>query len=234
MNRSLIIGCGSYLPKTVITNDDLAKTVETSHDWIVQRTGIHKRHFAAEGELTSDLGVEAARNALKSAEMTPQDIDLLLVATGTPDETFPSTATIIQRKLGMRQGVAFDISAVCAGYLTALNVADAFLKTGQARTVLVIGAETFSRILDMSDRRTCVLFGDGAGAVVLRAEPLRLGDKAQSGIIGVSLQSDGTHHDILYVDGGAFSSLDSEGESSSTSAPGPSPKLIHCQWRHEG
>lgn len=205
MKRSIIIGCGGYLPKNVITNDDLSKMVETSDDWIFQRTGIKKRHFADKGEVTSDLGVEAARNALKTAELTPESIDLLVLATATPDETFPSTATIIQRKLGMKRGLAFDVSAVCAGYLTALNVADTFLKTGQATTALVIGSETFSRILDMGDRRTCVLFGDGAGAVILRSERFQPENASQSGILGISLQSDGNFHDILYVDGGPSS-----------------------------
>lgn len=197
MSRSLIIGCGHYLPEKVMTNHDLSAFIDTSHDWIVDRTGIHQRHFAAEGELTSDLATAAAWEALKSAGLTPQDIDLIIVATVTPDQTFPSTATIVQAKLGCR-GLAFDVSAACSGYLVALSTADHYLRLGSMKTALVIGAETFSRIIDPQDRKTYVLFGDGAGATVLRAE----NKPGNRGILRTCLHSDGAYRDILYTDGG--------------------------------
>lgn len=205
MNHSVISGVGGYLPRKIVTNDDLAKIVDTSHEWIVQRTGIHKRHFAEGGEMTSDLAVEAAKRALLGAGVSPSQVDVVIVATVTPDMTFPSTATIVQKKLGMITGYAFDVAAACTGYLTALNLGDNFIKTGQAKRVLIIGAETFSRILDMQDRRTCVLFGDGAGAILLTSES-GPSHKDQRGVIGVSLNSDGAFQDILYVDGGPSSS----------------------------
>ncbi|WP_323795700.1 beta-ketoacyl-ACP synthase III [Nisaea sp.] len=205
LKKSLLVGCGSYLPQRIMTNDELSKTVDTSDEWITKRTGIKQRHIAAEGETTSDLAVNAARGALERAGMTVADIDLIIVATTTPDDTFPSTATKVQAKLGMEHGAAFDIQAVCAGFIYALATADNFIKTGQARAVLVIGAETFSRILDWEDRTTCVLFGDGAGAIVLRAAE---GDEAESdfGVMSTHLHSDGRHRDVLYVDGGPSSS----------------------------
>jgi 3-oxoacyl-[acyl-carrier-protein] synthase-3 len=199
--RSVVIGTGSYLPDRVLTNADLAATVDTTDDWIVERTGIRQRHIAAEGELTSDLGVAAARRALAAAGLTPDGIDLIVVATATPDQTFPACATVIQHKLGMTHGVAFDVAAVCSGFLYALSVADAMLVTGAANTALVIGAETFSRLLDWSDRGTCVLFGDGFGAVVLRAED-GAGTSADRGILASKLHSDGRYNDLLFVDGG--------------------------------
>src|SRR6202049_2124027 len=171
MLRSQIAGCGAYLPKRVVTNDELARRLDTSDEWIRQRTGIGERRIAAEGELTSDLAVIAARRALERAGMSGSDLDLIVLAPATPDRTFPATATKVQAQLGMKRGAAFDIQAVCSGFIFALAVADNALRLGQARTALVIGAETFSRILDWEDRGTCVLFGDGAGAVVLNAVP---------------------------------------------------------------
>src|SRR5262249_48263644 len=169
--RSQVAGCGAYLPERIITNHELAGRLDTSDEWIRQRTGIGERRVAAPGELTSDLAVRAAERALSAAEMSGSDLDLLIVATATPDNTFPATATKVQARLKMRHGAAFDVQAVCAGFIFALSVADNALRLGQARTALVIGAETFSRILDWEDRGTCVLFGDGAGALVLRAVP---------------------------------------------------------------
>jgi 3-oxoacyl-[acyl-carrier-protein] synthase III len=205
LKKSLLIGCGSYLPQRIVTNDELSKTVDTSDEWITKRTGIKQRHIAADGETTSDLAAHAGRDALTRAGMTVDDIDLIIVATTTPDDTFPSTATKVQAKLGMEHGAAFDIQAVCAGFIYALATADNFIKAGQARAVLVIGAETFSRILDWEDRTTCVLFGDGAGAIVLRAAE---GDETESnfGVMSTHLHSDGRHRDVLYVDGGPSSS----------------------------
>ncbi|MEO9899751.1 beta-ketoacyl-ACP synthase III [Nisaea sp.] len=205
LKKSLLVGCGSYLPQRIVTNDELSKTVDTSDEWITKRTGIKQRHIAAEGEVTSDLAVNAARDALERAGMTIADIDLIIVATTTPDDTFPSTATKVQAKLGMDHGAAFDIQAVCAGFIYALATADNFIKAGQAQSVLVIGAETFSRILDWEDRTTCVLFGDGAGAIVLRSAE---GGEVESdfGVMSTHLHSDGRHRDVLYVDGGPSSS----------------------------
>ena len=201
MIRARIIGTGSYLPAQVLSNAELAARVDTSDEWIVERTGIRQRHVAAAGEFTSDLGTAAAQRALASAGLTVADIDLIIVATATPDQTFPACATVVQHKLGMTHGVAFDIAAVCSGFLYALTVANAMLTSGAHRTALVIGAETFSHLLDWDDRTTCVLFGDGAGAVVLRAET-GTGTAADRGILATRLHSDGRFNDLLYVDGG--------------------------------
>ncbi len=203
--RSRILGCGSYLPARVLTNDELAGQIETSDDWIVTRTGIKRRHIAADGELTSDLGAEAARRALAHAGITAESVDLIIVATSTPDDTFPATATQVQAKLGSTTGAAFDVQAVCSGFVFALAVADNFIRAGQAETALVIGAETYSRILDWEDRGTCVLFGDGAGAVVVTRTTEVAGPAANGqppAILSTHLHSDGRHRDILYVDGG--------------------------------
>jgi 3-oxoacyl-[acyl-carrier-protein] synthase III len=198
--RSIVAGCGSYLPERVVTNDELAQRLDTSDAWIVQRTGIRQRHVAAPGELCSDLARRAAQGALASAGMTARDIDLLIVATTTPDNTFPATAAKVQGQLGMVQGCAFDVQAVCSGFIYGLAIADNFLKAGQARSALVIGAETFSRILDWSDRGTCVLFGDGAGAVVLQASAKA--EPQDRGILSTHLHSDGRDYEMLMVDGG--------------------------------
>ncbi|MFQ6017404.1 MAG: beta-ketoacyl-ACP synthase III [Kiloniellaceae bacterium] len=199
--RSQVTGCGSYLPARVLTNHQLAETVDTSDEWIQQRTGIRERRVAAEDERTSDLGIKAAEAALGKAGLEPDDLDLVVCATSTPDETFPATATRIQARLGMTRGAAFDVQAVCTGFVYALAVADNFIRLGQARTALVVGAETFSRILDWADRSTCVLFGDGAGAVVLeRGESA--GRAEDRGLLSTHIYSDGRHHDALYVDGG--------------------------------
>ncbi len=197
---SVVRGVGGHLPSKVLTNDDLAKMVDTTDEWIAARTGIRKRHIAADGETTSDLGVAAARKALYAAGLSPDDIDMIVVATATPDYTFPSTATVIQQKLGMTRGACFDLQAVCSGFVFAIATADNFLVRGQFERALVIGAETFSRILDWSDRSTCVLFGDGAGAVVLeRQSKAQAGDR---GVKGIHLRTDGRYKDLLYVDGG--------------------------------
>ena len=205
MLRSRIIGCGAYLPEKVLTNDDLAKTVDTSNDWIVGRTGITQRHIAADGQLTSDLALAAAERAVSAAGISVDELDLLILATSTPDNTFPATAAKVQARLGMHQGAAFDVQAVCAGFICALSVADKFLLSGQVKKALIIGAETYSRILDWNDRTTCVLFGDGAGAAVLSAEN-SVENGAGHGILAVKLHSDGRHYDALYVDGGVSSS----------------------------
>ena len=199
--RSKVVGCGSHLPARVVTNDKLAEQVDTSNGWIQQRTGIAMRHVAAEGEFTSHLGLGAARGALDQAGIAPADLDLIVCATSTPDETFPSTATRIQAGLGMERGVAFDVQAVCSGFVFALSVADNFIRSGQAGNALVVGAETFSRILDWEDRSTCVLFGDGAGAVALTAVEGN-GNAEDRGVLSTHIYSDGRHHDALYVDGG--------------------------------
>ncbi|MAU41706.1 MAG: 3-oxoacyl-ACP synthase [Kordiimonas sp.] len=202
--RSVFKGCGAYLPEKVLTNAELATCVETSDEWITARTGIKKRHIAAEDQTTSDLAIAAANDALKAAGMTAEDIDLVIVATATPDQTFPSTASRVQAGLGMTSGVAFDIQAVCSGFIFALTTADNYLKTGQYQNALVIGAETFSRILDWEDRTTCVLFGDGAGAVVISAET-GSGTSTDRGILATQIHSDGRYNDLLYVDGGPSS-----------------------------
>jgi 3-oxoacyl-[acyl-carrier-protein] synthase-3 len=201
MIRTRFIGCGSYLPARILTNDELSRRVDTTNAWIVERTGIRQRHVAAEGETTADLAEHAARRALASAGRSAEQLDLLVLATSTPDNTFPATATRVQARLGMTGGVAFDVQAVCAGFLCALAVADSFIRAGQARTALLIGAETYSRILDWQDRSTCVLFGDGAGAVVLEAAE-GAGTSADRGVLAVRMHSDGRHYDALYVDGG--------------------------------
>jgi 3-oxoacyl-[acyl-carrier-protein] synthase III len=198
MIMSCVTGVGSALPKRIMTNEDISKIVDTSHDWIVERTGIHARHIAGEGETTRSLAVEAAQKAMTVAGVTAADIDLIVLATSTPDNTFPATATLVQNDLGIRQGAAFDIQAVCSGFVYALVTADALIKTGSARHALVIGSETFSRILDWSDRTTCVLFGDGAGAFVLSAKE---GD-GSTGVLASKLRADGRFNDKLYVDGG--------------------------------
>ncbi|WP_296570936.1 beta-ketoacyl-ACP synthase III [Phreatobacter sp.] len=199
--RSVVRGVGSYLPARVMTNAELSTLVDTSDEWIVQRSGIRERHIAADGETTSDLGLAAASAALAAAGLDAQDIDLIILATSTPDRTFPASATTIQDRLGIRHGVAFDLQAVCSGFVFALSTADKFLRSGSHRRALVIGAETFSRILDWTDRTTCVLFGDGAGAVVLEAQEQPDG-LAGRGVLTTHLRSDGRHTTKLYVDGG--------------------------------
>jgi 3-oxoacyl-[acyl-carrier-protein] synthase-3 len=198
--RSVLLGVGAYLPQRILTNAELSRQVDTSDEWIVERTGIRERRIAAEGEKTSDLSIAAARAALSDANCEAKDVDLIIVATATPDLTFPATAARVQAELGVHHGAAFDLQAVCSGFVFALAMADNFLARGQAKTALVIGAETFSRIVDWSDRGTCVLFGDGAGAVVLQAQ-----DEAaagERGVISTFLRTDGRMHDLLYVDGG--------------------------------
>jgi len=204
MRRSRIAGVGSYLPARIVTNAELAERMDTSDEWIRQRTGIGQRHIAAEGETTSMLGLKAAEAALAHAGLTAQDIDLIVLATATPDYTFPSTATQVQAALGITLGAAFDVAAVCSGFVYALTVADKFITSGANQRALVIGAETFSRILDWEDRATAVLFGDGAGAVVLEAIDGK-GDAADTGILTTHLRSDGRHRAKLYVDGGPSS-----------------------------
>ena len=202
--RSRILGCGAYLPSRVVTNAELARRLDTTDEWIVQRTGIRERRVAAEGELTSHLATHAAEAALRDAGLAAADIDLIVLATSTPDQTFPATAARVQAAIGMTRGAAFDLQAVCSGFVYALAVADNFLRLGQARTALVIGAETFSRILDWDDRATCVLFGDGAGAVAMRATDGE-GTLRDRGVLSTHLYSDGRYHDLLYVDGGPSS-----------------------------
>jgi len=199
--RSVVLGYGAYLPERILTNAELASMVDTSDEWIVQRTGIRERHIAAEGEFTSHLGLKAAQAAIAKAGIDTQSIDLIVLATSTPDNTFPATAVAIQEALGINHGAAFDIQAVCSGFIFGLATADNFLKSGAFKRALVIGAETFSRILDWHDRGTCVLFGDGAGAVVLDAQP-QAGTSADRGILTTHLRSDGRHKDKLFVDGG--------------------------------
>jgi 3-oxoacyl-[acyl-carrier-protein] synthase III len=201
MVRSQVIGCGAYLPRRVVTNAELAGRLTTSDEWIAQRTGIRQRHIVAEGETTGDMATAAAEAALRSAGIEPEEVDLLLLATSTPDHTFPATSTQVQARLGMQRGAAFDIQAVCSGFVFALATADNFIKAGQARTALVVGAESFSRILDWNDRGTCVLFGDGAGAVVLRASE-GSGNAADRGVLTTHIYSDGRYYKLLYVDGG--------------------------------
>jgi len=207
--RSQIMGCGSYLPERIVTNAELATRLETSDEWIVQRTGIRQRHIAAEGEFTSHLAIKAAERALAAAKCKPGDIDLVVLATATPDNTFPATASKVQASLGITNGAAFDIHAVCTGFIYALSVADNALRCGQAKRALVIGAETFSRILDWQDRSTCVLFGDGAGALVLESKPANGAEAAgrgsnmkERGILSTHLHTDGKGYELLYVDGG--------------------------------
>jgi 3-oxoacyl-[acyl-carrier-protein] synthase-3 len=202
MMRSVIIGCGGALPRETVTNQQLiARGVDTSDEWIVQRTGIRTRHLASAEETTSVLAVQAARTALQNAEVKAEDIDLVIVATLTPDNTFPATAMRVQEKLGIKAGFAFDVSAACSGFVYALTLADNFIRLGQIKTALIIGAETLSHILDWSDRSTCVLFGDGAGAVVVQAREGN-GDNADQGILATRLHADGSYYDTLYADGG--------------------------------
>ena len=197
MIKSVVKGIGSYLPERNLSNAELSETVETSDEWIRERTGIGQRHIASDEECTSDLGLAAAQAALADAGMSADDIDLIVVASTTPDYTFPSTATIIQHKLGIKHGAAFDLQAVCSGFIYGVNVVDSLLRTGTAKNALLIGAETFSRILDWEDRTTCVLFGDGAGAMVLSAE-----EGGDSGVLNTFIRSNGEHRELLYVDGG--------------------------------
>lgn len=204
--RSVILGCGAYLPEKIVTNADLSKFLDTSDEWITERTGIQQRHIAAEGETTSDIGLAAAREALERTGVDASDIDLIILATSTPDQTFPASAVAVQAQLGITQGCAFDLQAVCSGFVYALATADNFLKSGQYKRALVIGAETFSRILDWEDRSTCVLFGDGAGAVVVEARPVN-GSTDARGILASQLRSDGRYRDKLYVDGGPSSTM---------------------------
>jgi 3-oxoacyl-[acyl-carrier-protein] synthase III len=204
VRRSVVLGCGSYLPNQVLTNADLARKVDTSDEWIVQRTGIHERRIAAPGEFTSHMAVHAAHAALAHAHLDAQAIDLIVLATSTPDNTFPASAVEVQSALGITHGAAFDLQAVCSGFVYALSTADALLKTGAFNRALVIGAETFSRILDWTDRTTCVLFGDGAGAVVLEAQD-QPGTRDDRGVLTVRLRSDGRYKSKLYVDGGPSS-----------------------------
>ena len=200
-HRSVILGCGSYLPERVLTNRELAGMVDTSDEWIVERTGIRERHIAADGERTSDLAIAAAKNAIEDAGIDAGEIDLIVLATSTPDYTFPATAVTVQAELGITQGAAFDVQAVCTGFVYALSTADAFLRSGQHKKALVIGAETFSRILDWDDRATCVIFGDGAGALVLEGRKLN-GALGERGVITTRMRADGRYQDKLYVDGG--------------------------------
>jgi 3-oxoacyl-[acyl-carrier-protein] synthase-3 len=200
----VILGCGSYLPQRVVTNDELSRMVDTTDEWIAQRTGIRERHLAADGEMTSDLALAAARGALAAANADASSIDLIVLATSTPDNTFPATAVAVQAGLGVTRGAAFDLQAVCSGFVYALTVADGLLRSGAHKRALVIGAETFSRILDWNDRGTCVLFGDGAGAVVMEAQE-QPGGREDRGILTAHLRSDGRHKSKLYVDGGPSS-----------------------------
>ena len=210
--RSEIVGCGSYLPERVVTNAELSAKIDTTDEWIVSRTGIRQRHLAADGELTSDLALKAAERALENAAIPAAEVDMLILATTTPDNTFPATATKVQNRLDMVNGAAFDVQAVCSGFVYGLAIADNFIKTRQCKTIVLIGAETFSRILDWEDRSTCVLFGDGAGAVVLRAgeggPDANIGETGHNrgrGVLSTHLHSDGSTNDLLYVDGGPSS-----------------------------
>ena len=212
MKRSEVIGCGSYLPERVVTNAELSAKLDTTDEWITTRTGIRQRHLAADGELTSDLALKAAERALENANIPASEVDMVVLATTTPDNTFPATATKVQDKLGIVNGAAFDVQAVCSGFIYGMAIADNFIKTSQCKAVVLIGAETFSRILDWEDRSTCVLFGDGAGAVVLRAseaEPeVNVGESVHNrgaGILSTHLHSDGSTNELLYVDGGPSS-----------------------------
>lgn len=203
MRRSRMLSCGSYLPERIMTNDDIAKFVETSNEWIEQRTGIKSRHIAAKGQTTSDMATRAARAALEKAGLQGSDIDAVILATATPDQTFPATAVTVQDNIGMGdRGFAFDMQAVCSGFIYALATADNFIKAGQARRVLVIGAERFSSLIDWTDRATCVLFGDGAGAVILEADDTATGTGADRGILSTHLHSEGAQRGMLYTDGG--------------------------------
>ena len=204
MLRSVVLGCGSYLPERILANEELAATVDTSDEWIVQRTGIRQRHIAADGEVTSDLAIQAAKAALANAHVDAQSIDLIVLATSTPDNTFPAAAVSVQAGLGITRGAAFDLQAVCSGFVYGIAVTDALLRTGTYTRALVIGSETFSRILDWTDRTTCVLFGDGAGAIVMEAQQ-QPGSRDDRGVLTTHLRSDGRHKSKLYVDGGPSS-----------------------------
>jgi len=238
MKRSVVLGCGSYLPSRVLTNGELAQTVETSDEWIVQRTGIHERRIAATGELTSDLALHAARAALAHAKVDTQSIDLIVLATSTPDHTFPASAVSVQAGLGITQGAAFDLQAVCSGFVYALATVDGLLRTGTFKRALVVGAETFSRILDWKDRTTCVLFGDGAGAIVLDAQE-QSGTREDRGLLTSHLRSDGRYKDKLYVDGGPSSTqtvghLRMEGRDVFRYAVGAITDVIEAVFRDTG
>jgi 3-oxoacyl-[acyl-carrier-protein] synthase III len=238
MKRSIVLGCGSYLPGRVLTNEELAHTVDTSDDWIVQRTGIHERRIAATGELTSDLALHAARAALAHAKVDAQSIDLIVLATSTPDHTFPASAVSVQAGLGITQGAAFDLQAVCSGFVYALATVDSLLRTGMFKRALVVGSETFSRILDWNDRTTCVLFGDGAGAVVLDAQE-QPGTREDRGLLSSHLRSDGRYKDKLYVDGGPSSTqtvghLRMEGRDVFRYAVGAITDVIEAVFRDTG
>jgi 3-oxoacyl-[acyl-carrier-protein] synthase III len=238
MKRSVVLGCGSYLPSRVLTNAELALTVETSDEWIVQRTGIHERRIAATGELTSDLALHAARAALAHAKVDAQSIDLIVLATSTPDHTFPASAVTVQAGLGITQGAAFDLQAVCSGFVYALATVDGLLRTGAFQRALVVGSETFSRILDWKDRTTCVLFGDGAGAVVLDAQE-QPGTREDRGLLTSHLRSDGRYKDKLYVDGGPSSTqtvghLRMEGRDVFRYAVGAITDVIEAVFRDTG
>ncbi len=204
--RSVFLGSGAYLPEKIMTNAELARMVDTSDEWIVERSGIRERRIAAEGEMTSDLAISASRAAIEDAGIDAQDIDLIILATATPDQTFPATAATVQAELGITEGAAFDLQAVCSGFVYALTTADNFLRAGPHKRALVIGAETFSRILDWEDRTTCVLFGDGAGAVILEARE-QPGEMTDKGIFSTHLRSDGRYREKLYVDGGPSSTM---------------------------
>src|SRR4029450_10335800 len=238
MKRSVVLGCGSYLPGRVLTNEELAQTVDTSHEWIVPRTGIHERRIAATGELTSDLALHAARAALAHAKVDAQSIDLIVLATSTPDHTFPASAVSVQAGLGITQGAAFDLQAVCSGFVYALATVDGLLRTGAFKRALVVGSETFSRILDWNDRTTCVLFGDGAGAVVLDAQE-QPGTREDRGLLTSRLRSDGRHKDKLYVGGGPSSTqtvghLRMEGRDVFRYAVGAITDVIEAVFRDTG
>jgi 3-oxoacyl-[acyl-carrier-protein] synthase III len=238
MKRSVVLGCGSYLPTRVLTNSELAKTVETSDEWIVQRTGIHERRIAATGEVTSDMALHAARAALAHAKVDAQSIDLIVLATSTPDHTFPASAVSVQAGLGITHGAAFDLQAVCSGFVYALATVDGLLRTGTFKRALVVGSETFSRILDWKDRTTCVLFGDGAGAVVLDAQE-QPGTREDRGLLTSRLRSDGRHKDKLYVDGGPSSTqtvghLRMEGRDVFRYAVGAITDVIEAVFRDTG
>ena len=236
--RSVVLGCGSYLPSRVLTNDELAKTVDTSDEWIVQRTGIHERRIAADGETTSDMALHAAKSALAHARVDAQSIDLIVLATSTPDNTFPASAVTVQAGLGITHGAAFDLQAVCSGFVYGLATVDGLLRTGAFKRALVVGSETFSRILDWNDRTTCVLFGDGAGAVVLDAQELA-GTREDRGILTSHLRSDGRHKEKLYVDGGPSSTqtvghLRMEGRDVFRYAVGAITDVIEAVFRDTG
>jgi 3-oxoacyl-[acyl-carrier-protein] synthase-3 len=236
--RSVVLGCGSYLPSRVLTNGELAKTVNTSDEWIVQRTGIHERRIAADGETTSDMALHAAKSALAHAKIDAQSVDLIVLATSTPDNTFPASAVTVQAGLGITHGAAFDLQAVCSGFVYGLATVDGLLRTGVFKRALVVGSETFSRILDWNDRTTCVLFGDGAGAVVLDAQELA-GTREDRGILTSHLRSDGRHKEKLYVDGGPSSTqtvghLRMEGREVFRYAVGAITDVIEAVFRDTG